>query len=76
MAKEEAIGRAVLDSAMRVHSELGPGLLESTYEICLASELASRGLELERQVELPVCYRGRRIRRVVYEHKYDVPSRP
>jgi len=61
MAREEAIGKAVLDAAIRVHSELGPGLLESTYEICLASELASRGLELERQVELPVCYRGRRI---------------
>jgi len=61
MAREEVIGKAVLDAAIRVHSELGPGLLESTYEVCLFQELLSRGFRLERQVNLPVRYRGIRI---------------
>jgi GxxExxY protein len=43
---------------MAVHRELGPGLLESTYEACLTYELAKRGLAVERQKELPVKYRG------------------
>ena len=51
----------VVDAAMRVHSALGPGLLESAYEQCLAYELASRGLEVRSQVPLPVVYRGARI---------------
>ena len=58
MAREEAIGKAVLDSAFRVHSELGPGLLESAYEACLFYELSETGLDLRRQVKLPVRYRG------------------
>src|SRR5581483_7531559 len=41
-----------------VHRELGPGLLESTYEACLFYELCSRGLFVERQKELPVRYKG------------------
>ena len=61
MAREEAIGKAVLDAAIRVHSELGPGLLESAYEACLAYELSSCGYDFERQVRLPVRYRGRTI---------------
>jgi GxxExxY protein len=61
MAREEAIGKAVLNAAIRVHSELGPGLLESAYEACLAYELSSNGYELTRQVRLPVRYRGRTI---------------
>jgi GxxExxY protein len=48
----------IVDAAMAVHRELGPGLLESTYEICLLHELAERGIGAERQVELPVVYRG------------------
>ncbi len=51
----------IVDSAMAVHKELGPGLLESTYEICLAHELASRGLSVERQKNMPVRYRGTEI---------------
>jgi len=43
---------------MAVHRELGPGLLESTYEACLAYELVNRELAVERQKELPVKYRG------------------
>jgi GxxExxY protein len=44
-----------------VHRELGPGLLESAYEACLAFELESRGLRVERQRSLPVVYRGVRV---------------
>jgi GxxExxY protein len=47
---------AVVDAAMQVHSVLGPGLLESAYEACLAYELKSRGVEVAVQVELPVVY--------------------
>jgi len=46
---------------MAVHRELGPGLLESAYEACLAYELAERGLAVERQKPLPVKYRGIRV---------------
>ena len=41
---------------MKVHSELGPGLLESTYEVCLEYELINSGYKVERQKELPVYY--------------------
>jgi GxxExxY protein len=47
-----------LDAAFAVHKELGPGLLESLYEKALAYELASRGLRVQCQVEIPVKYRG------------------
>lgn len=43
---------------MEVHRALGPGLLESAYETCLARELAIQGIAFEQQVELPVVYRG------------------
>ena len=46
----------VIDAAMRVHSILGPGLLESAYEVCLAHELRSRGLSVLTQVPLPITY--------------------
>jgi GxxExxY protein len=49
---------AIIGAAIAVHRELGPGLLESAYESCLAYELAERGLSVERQKELPVRYRG------------------
>ncbi len=51
----------IVDAAMQVHSALGPGLLESAYEGCLAFELTSRGLQVQRQFELPVIYRTHRI---------------
>ncbi len=51
----------IIDAAIAVHRELGPGLLESTYEICLLHELAERGVHAVRQVELPVVYRGVRL---------------
>nr|WP_237170558.1 GxxExxY protein [Paludisphaera borealis] len=55
MLHEETSG-AVIDAAMKVHSILGPGLMESAYEACLAHELRSRGLNVETQVPLPVVY--------------------
>ena len=52
---------AVVNSAMKVHSVLGPGLLESAYQACLAYELRSRGLEVATQVGLPVVYEGQKL---------------
>jgi GxxExxY protein len=51
----------IIGAAMRVHGELGPGLLESAYEACLLFELADRGLSVCRQQPLPVIYRGVRL---------------
>jgi len=48
----------VLASAFRVHSVLGPGLLESAYERCLGIEMVKRGMAVERQVALPITYEG------------------
>ncbi len=48
----------IIDSAMKVHTALGPGLLESAYEACLAYELRKRGLQVEVQLELPIEYDG------------------
>jgi GxxExxY protein len=53
-------GEAV-NAAMAVHSELGPGLLESAYMACLAHELTIRGLQLRTQMALPLVYRGIRL---------------
>ncbi len=53
---EEAIGRAVVDSAFRVHKELGPGLLEKIYEACLCYELDQKGLDARRQVDISIVY--------------------
>ncbi len=55
------IGRAVMDAAFAVHRELGPGLLESVYEHCLAQDLVRAGLQVDRQVAVPVTYRDERI---------------
>jgi GxxExxY protein len=57
-SEEERIGHTILSAAMKVHSILGPGLLESAYEICLARELGKSGWRVERQVMLPVAYDG------------------
>ena len=50
------ISGQIVDASIRVHSALGPGLLESTYEACLAYELRKRGLKVGVQVALPVEY--------------------
>ncbi len=54
---ENEIGTLILDAAFQVHKELGPGLLESTYETCLSYEASERGLLIERQIPLPVIYK-------------------
>lgn len=46
----------VIESAMKIHTQLGPGLLESAYEACLTHELTQRGCRVERQKEQPVIY--------------------
>ena len=55
------IGSAVVESALAVHTALGPGLLESAYEVCLAHELGKRGRKVERQVAVPINYDGVRL---------------
>jgi GxxExxY protein len=57
----ERIAKIVVDCIYKVHSNLGPGLLESVYSICLAHELRKRGLKVEREVILPITYDGVRI---------------
>ncbi len=51
----------IVNAAMRVHSLLGPGLLESAYQACLAQELRKRGLMVETQVGFPVVYEGEKL---------------
>ena len=55
---ENDIGKITIDCALQIHKELGPGLLETVYEILLANELKLRGLKVERQVSIPIEYRG------------------
>jgi GxxExxY protein len=54
---ENDIGRIVVDAAIAVHRELGPGLLESVYEVIMAYELGRRDLSVRRQVPIPIHYR-------------------
>ena len=56
MKNENEIGTILLDAAFAVHKQLGPGLLESTYQVCLTYEALQRGLLIETQVPLPVVY--------------------
>ncbi len=57
----DKITGTVIDAAMKVHTALGPGLLESAYEACLTHELSKRGLKAQSQVGLPVIYDGVKI---------------
>jgi GxxExxY protein len=56
--EEDSITEAIIGCAIEVHRELGPGLLESAYEVCLAYELATKGLKVLRQLQLPVNYKS------------------
>ena len=51
----------ILNAAMEVHTQFGPGLLESVYEACLAYELGQRGLSVSRQLPVPVVYKGQHL---------------
>ncbi|MEK7867626.1 MAG: GxxExxY protein [Planctomycetota bacterium] len=57
----EAIAKRVVHAGFRVHSTLGPGLLESVYEVCFCHELRQAGLDFRRQLEVPVVYDGLRL---------------
>lgn len=61
MLLHEEVTREIVDSAIEVHRLLGPGLLESVYEECLCSELAERSIGFERQVPIPVLYKGKKL---------------
>jgi len=55
---ENEIGTIIVDTALAVHKELGPGLLETVYEVVLTHELEQRGLLVQRQVSIPIVYNG------------------
>lgn len=56
--QRDALSDAVIGAAIEVHRALGPGLLESAYETCLCYELGQRKIPFQRQLELPVTYKG------------------
>lgn len=56
--QENELSKLIIGAAIEVHRHLGPGLLESTYEHCLAHELVLRGIPFERQKALPLVYKG------------------
>ena len=58
---ENEVAKQIVDAAYRVHTSLGPGLLESVYEVVLAYELENRGLRTVRQQAVPIVYQGIRI---------------
>jgi GxxExxY protein len=58
--RDEQIGSIIVDASLKVHRTLGPGLLESVYEVCLAHELRQRGLQVRSQEPVPIVYEGLR----------------
>ncbi len=58
MDRLNSISEKVIGAAIAVHKELGPGLLEAVYEVCLLKEMEQRGIEVSRQVDLPLYYKG------------------
>ena len=58
MLIQERVTEEIIGAAIRVHDQLGPGLLESAYEACLSHELVKRGLAIQRQVAVPLVYDG------------------
>ena len=56
--KEEEIATAIVDAAFKVHSTLGPGLIEPIYEVCFCHELKKHGLSFQRQMIVPIMYDG------------------
>ena len=55
---ENQIGTLIVESAIRIHQVLGPGLLESVYEIVLSHDLEKKGLTVQRQVAIPIVFEG------------------
>jgi len=60
-AETNLVAQQIVDAAFAVHSTLGPGLLESIYEVCLCHELTKRGLNFKRKLSLPVIYEGTKL---------------
>ena len=58
--EENEIGKCIVDIAIQIHREMGPGLLESVYEAILAHQLRQRNFDIKRQVAIPIEYRGLR----------------
>ncbi|MBE2225093.1 MAG: GxxExxY protein [Anaerolineae bacterium] len=58
LRKEDEITKEIIGAAIEVHRYLGPGLLESAYQICLAHEMMRRGIHFEREKPLPIMYKG------------------
>ncbi len=56
--EEENIAKAIVNAAYKIHNELGPGLLEKIYEVCLVHELRKAGFTVERQVSIPIHFDG------------------
>jgi GxxExxY protein len=56
--EEDRIGREIVNAAFKVHKELGPGLLEKVYEVCFCHVLSKKGLEIKRQVDVPIVFEG------------------
>lgn len=65
--RENRLTSQIIGAAIEVHRQLGPGLLESSYETCLAYELEARGLTIERQKPLPIVYKD-----IHLEHGYRI----
>jgi GxxExxY protein len=57
-SEEERIGKVIVNASFKIHRSIGPGLLEKTYEVCLAHELRKAGLDVKRQVTIPIQYDG------------------
>ena len=56
--RTEEIAKIIVNSAFKVHKELGPGLLERVYEVCLAYEINKAGLSVQSQIDVPIVYDG------------------
>ena len=68
--KENELSHVIIGAAIEVHKELGgPGLFEDIYEESLCAELALRGIRVERQIEIPVVYKGKRLNK---KYRLDV----
>ena len=63
------LSKEILDASIEVHREMGPGLLESVYEECLLEELKLRNIKATNQVELPLIYKGKKLKK---EFRLDV----
>ena len=58
MKEQEEIAKAIVNACFKIHKELGPGLLEKVYEVCLEHELKKLGFSVRRQVDIPIVYDG------------------